>query len=144
MSSSLLITSLLIVGCSNQPTPTQQQHNLLLIQNTQWTLTHLGTAEFKADPSVRQIPTIQFDQSNKNIQGTDGCNRIMGTYSIQGEQIHFRQLSQTKMLCGQGNVATLYNEALARVAGYQVYDKTLRLLDRHGNPVLQFSSAAQN
>lgn len=138
---SLLTTSLFILGCSNQPTPTQQQHNLLLIQNTNWTLTHIGTAEFKADDSVRNIPNIQFNQANQNIQGTDGCNRIMGTYEIQGEQIHFRQLAHTKMLCGQGNVSTLYNEALARVAGYQVYDKTLRLLDRHGNPVLQFSNS---
>ena len=139
-----VVATFVFTGCNSRPPLAQQQHNLLLIQNTVWTLTHIGAREFKADPSVRQTPNIQFVEANKNIHGSDGCNRIMGTYQIQGEQIQLGQLGQTRMLCGQGQVATQYNEALARVASYQVYDKTLRLLDRHGNPVLQFSRAVKN
>ena len=45
------------------------------------------------------------------------------------------------MLCQDAmQVTAKYNEALNKVAGYQVYDKTLRLLDQYGNPVLQFSA----
>ena len=34
-------------------------------------------------------------------------------------------------------------EALTKVANYQVFGKTLKLLDRHGNLLIQFSSPVQ-
>ena len=36
-----------------------------------------------------------------------------------------------------------FQEALAKVTHYQVFGKTLKLLDRHGNLLLQFGSAIQ-
>ena len=62
-------------------------------------------------------------------------------YAIKGQHITLGQLAGTRMLCQDAmHVTAKYNEALNKVAGYQVYDKTLRLLDQYGNPVLQFSA----
>jgi len=36
-----------------------------------------------------------------------------------------------------------FNEALAKVTHYQVFGKTLKLLDRHGNLLIQLESAVQ-
>ena len=37
-------------------------------------------------------------------------------------------------------LAADYTEALNKVKGYQVYDKTLKLVDQYGNRVLQFTT----
>jgi len=53
-------------------------------------------------------------------------------------------MAGTKMAClNNDNLDQKFNEALAKVANYQVFGKTLKLLDRHGNVVLQFTSPVQ-
>jgi len=41
------------------------------------------------------------------------------------------------------NVSQKFNQALDQVANYQVFGKTLKLLDRHGNVLIQFKSSVQ-
>ena len=36
-----------------------------------------------------------------------------------------------------------FKEALSKVTHYQVYGKTLKLMDRHGNLLIQLESAVQ-
>lgn len=140
----LIASAFVVSGCSSNPTSAQQQHNLQTLQNKTWVLTHIGVTDLKADPSLPNQPSIQFDEASKRVSGSDGCNRIMGSYSIQGEHMSLSQMARTRMLCSNSTTITQkYNEALNLVTGYQVYNKTLRLLDRHGNPVLQFSQSVQ-
>ena len=139
--SALLSSSFILVGCVNQPSATQQQWNLKNLENKNWNLSHIGAAEIKAEPMSVGIPSLQFDAATKRVSGSDGCNRIMGSYNIQGEHIKLGQIARTQRYCNQAReLSQQYNTALDRVTAYQVYDQTLRLLDRHGNPVLQFSA----
>lgn len=136
----LLSSTLTLVGCVHQPSAVQQKLNLKNLENQNWNLSHIGATEIQAEPPIAGIPNIQFDATNKRLSGTDGCNRIMGSYTIQGERISFSQIARTQRYCNQAReLSRQYHTALTRVAAYQVYDETLRLLDRHGNPVLQFS-----
>lgn len=141
---SAIAISLTTVGCSNMQTSTAQQENLSLLQNKAWILTHIGATEFKTDPTAHNVPSIQFDSTTQRVSGADGCNRIMGGYSIQKDKLSLTQLAATQMMCvNTMELAGKYNAALSKVVAYQVYAKTLRLLDEHGNPVLQFESAIQ-
>lgn len=141
---SAIAISLTTVGCSNMQTSTAQQENLSLLQNKAWILTHIGATEFKTDPTAHNVPSIQFDSTTQRVSGADGCNRIMGGYSIQKDKLSLTQLAATQMMCvNTMELASKYNAALSKVVAYQVYVKTLRLLDEHGNPVLQFESAIQ-
>lgn len=141
---SALTSSLIMFGCSSMPSAAQQQSNLTQLQNKTWILTHIGAVEYKTDPSAHNVPSLQFDSATQRVSGADGCNRIMGGYTIKGEQLSLSQLAGTQMFCtNTAELAGKYNEALGKVTGYQVYAKTLRLLDSHGNPVLQFESAIQ-
>ncbi len=141
---SALSSSLIMFGCSSMPSAAQQQANLTQLQNKTWILTHIGAVEYKTDPTAHNVPSLQFDAATQRVSGADGCNRLMGGYSIKGEQLSLNQLASTQMLCNNtAELASKYNQALAKVSGYQVYAKTLRLLDSHGNPVLQFESAVQ-
>lgn len=141
---SLIAATLTTVGCATTQTSTKQQETLNLLQNKTWILTHIGATEFKTDPSAHNVPSIQFDAATQRVSGADGCNRLMGAYSINKDKISFSDLASTQMMCvNTVELANKYNAALAKVTAFQVYDKTLRLLDEHGNPVLQFESAIQ-
>ena len=139
-----LSSTLAFTGCTTMQSSAQQAENLALLQNKTWILTHIGAVEYKTDPTAHNVPSIQFDAATQRVSGADGCNRVMGAYSVEGHQLNLSQLAGTRMMCQNTmELADKYNQALAKVAGYQVYAKTLRLLDRQGNPVLQYESAIQ-
>lgn len=68
----------------------------------------------------------------------------MGAYTAGNDTLLLSQLASTRMACiNNGNIDQKYNEALSKVTHYQVFGKTLKLLDRHGNLLIQFESAVQ-
>ena len=134
-----ITTTLLMTGCVTSQSAIQQK-NIELLQNKNWSLTHIGATEYKVDPTAHNSPSLQFDATQR-LSGADGCNRIMGSYVVKKHEINLGQLASTKMMCqNTAELSNKFNEALNKVAGYQVYGETLKLLDRNGNPVLQFKS----
>ena len=134
-----ITTTLLMTGCVTSQSAIQQK-NIELLQNKNWSLTHIGATEYKVDPTAHNSPSLQFDATQR-LSGADGCNRIMGSYVVKKYEINLGQLASTKMMCqNTAELSNKFNEALNKVAGYQVYGQTLKLLDRNGNPVLQFKS----
>lgn len=76
------------------------------------------------------------------MSGADGCNRLMGQYTAGSDTLAFAQMAETMMACGNNtNVSQQFKQALAKVTNYQVYGKTLKLLDRNGNVLIQLSSS---
>lgn len=142
ITASLLASTLFFVGCNSMPSNAQQEKNVTLLQSQTWVMTHIGAVEYKTDATAHNVPSLQFSQTEMRLSGADGCNRLMGAYAIKGNKMTLGQLASTKMMCmNTMELADKYNEALGKVAGYQVYNKTLKLLDQHGNIVLQFTSA---
>ncbi len=142
----ILGTAIAFSGCETTPSAsaTIETANLVQLQNRSWIATHIGNTEIKTVPTAHNIPSLQFDAATKRVSGADGCNRIMGSYEAGRDTLLLSQMAGTKMAClDQNNVAPQFNEALAKVANYQVFGKTLKLLDRHGNVVLQFTSPVQ-
>lgn len=139
MTTTLITATLLAAGCTSMPSKDQQAKNISLLQNKNWVLTYIGATKYKANASSRNIPNIQFG-SDLRVSGTDGCNRLMGLYAIKGEHISLGQFASSKMLCKDMQLSNIYNEALNKVTAYQVYDKTLKLLDQHGNRLLQYTT----
>ncbi|OTG84022.1 META domain-containing protein [Acinetobacter sp. ANC 4648] len=138
----LISSTLAVVGCTSMPSTIQQEQNLALLQNKTWVMTHIGAVEYKTDPN--HVPSLQFNSNDMRVSGTDGCNRLMGSYVIKGNQINLSPMAATKMMCMETmELSNKYNEALSKVAGYQVYGQTLKLLDRHGNVVLKYKSTVQ-
>lgn len=133
-------------GCETTPSAstTIETANLVQLQNRTWIATHIGNTEIKTAPTGHNIPSLQFDAATKRVSGADGCNRIMGSYEAGRDTLVLGPMAGTRMAClDSHNVAPQFNDALAKVANYQVFGKTLKLLDRHGNVVLQFTSPVQ-
>ena len=148
VSIAILGTSVAMTACSSTPiqtgpSETITQSNLLQLQHGTWILTHLGAMQVTTKPSTTNIPSLQFSNDGR-VSGADGCNRLMGAYSAGRDTLNLSQLAGTRMACMDKNyVPEKYLEALNKVTHYQVYNKTLKLLDKNGNVLLQFSSAVQ-
>jgi copper homeostasis protein (lipoprotein) len=52
-------------------------------------------------------------------------------------------MASTKMACIDNTLPNQFNTALANVTNYQVYNNTLKLLDRNGNLLVEFTRAKQ-
>jgi heat shock protein HslJ len=142
----ILGTAIALTACQTAPNAASniEAANLVQLQNRTWIATYIGNTEIKTVATARNIPSLQFDAASKRISGADGCNRIMGSYEAGRDTLILSQMAGTKMAClDNNNLSEQFNAALAKVANYQVFGKTLKLLDRHGNVVLQFTSPVQ-
>lgn len=142
----ILGSVLTVMGCETVPNTatTQTANHLQLLQNRTWIATQIGNTEIKTAPTVRNIPSLQFDASTQRVSGSDSCNRIMGSYTAGKDTLTLSQMATTRMACMNNNqLDQKINEALAKVTHYQVFAKTLKLLDRHGNLLIQLESAVQ-
>ena len=143
---SMIGAAITFSGCETTPSASAsiETANLVQLQNRTWIATQIGNTEIKTAPTAHNIPSLQFDAATKRVSGADGCNRIMGNYEAGRDTLVLGQMAGTKMACLDGNnVSQQFNEALTKVANYQVFGKTLKLLDRHGNLLIQFSSPVQ-
>jgi len=143
---SMIAAALAFTGCETIPnaSSTIETANLVQLQNRTWIATHIGNTEIKTSPTAHNIPSLQFDAATKRVSGADGCNRIMGSYEAGRDSLVLSQMAGTKMAClDNNNVSQKFNQALDQVANYQVFGKTLKLLDRHGNVLIQFKSTVQ-
>ena len=143
---SIIGAAIAFTGCETMPnaSSTIETANLVQLQNRTWIATHIGNTEIKTAPTAHNIPSLQFDAATKRVSGADGCNRIMGSYAAGRDTLVLGQMAGTKMACLNGNnVSQQFNEALTKVANYQVFGKTLKLLDRHGNLLIQLTSPVQ-
>lgn len=43
-------------------------------------------------------PSLELDEDG-GVHGTDGCNRIVTTYRIDGDRVVFERFASTKMAC---------------------------------------------
>ena len=138
---SLAVSTLAIVGCSTTYHSTQQQKNLNLLQNKTWIMTQIGATEYKTNPNTHNAPSLYFG-TDLQLNGADGCNRLVGNYAVKNHQISFGPLVSSEMLCmNSEELSTKYKQALNKVTAYQVYDQTLRLLDQYGNVLLKYETA---
>lgn len=74
------------------------------------------------NPDEPQQPSLDLSKDGQ-VTGTDGCNRLMGSYTVNGDEITFTDVASTLMYC-EGVDTWLAQLALATVAGDEmtVYD----------------------
>nr|WP_174506730.1 META domain-containing protein [Acinetobacter sp. Marseille-Q1620] len=141
-----LITSVfMILGCTDniRSFPSRSEQGASLLHHRTWNLTHIGTLEFRPE-SGHKMPSIQFDQTHMRFSGFDGCNRIMGTYQINGQNIQIGPSAGTKMMCHNNQQLTIrFNNALSKVTSFRASGHTLKFLDRQGQLLLQFEATVQ-
>lgn len=95
-------------GCAGSP--------LRLLQGGEWVLTQVGDTQLSA-PS----PTLTFLDDGR-LAGMASCNRMMGSYTITGENLQLSELASTQMFCSDQQMAQEQRvlRALEAIRGFQL------------------------
>lgn len=111
------------------------------LQETLWQLTHLGEEPIKPYQH-RGVPNLVLRREKNRMSGTDGCNRLMGSYELQGEQLHFGKFASTMMACPSPLMATSrsFTEVLAKTKTWKIFGEHLELFDENGKSLARFDS----
>lgn len=114
------------------------------LQNTYWKLTALNGKPVSVAEQQRE-PSLVLHSENLRVTGSGGCNRLMGSYEVSGNDVHFGQLAGTMMACPAGMdtekefLATLRQVSRWRIAGehLEFYDASGKVLGRFEAQVLR-------
>ena len=70
------------------------------------------------------------DANKGRIGGSDGCNRILGSYERKGDSVRFLGLGATMMLCPEGmEQASACARALHEANAWRLTENRLELYD---------------
>jgi putative lipoprotein len=109
------------------------------IEGTVWRLTRLRGQPDQAVASLSRPATLQFDAGR--IQAFGGCNRLVGSYTINGDRVTIGQLAGTMMACAQPVMAveTAFNKALTGTLRIRLAANGLTLTaESESDPTLVF------
>lgn len=131
-----------ISACSSLPYQPSasllQQQQELQAQQAIWQVTHIQGHALSADELAHQ-PSLSFDANNQQVKGSDGCNRIFGSYQIQGNTLHLSPLASTKMMCiDDMQISDQFLLALAKVESFSIEQQTLKLKDQSNHVIMEF------
>jgi heat shock protein HslJ/mannose-6-phosphate isomerase-like protein (cupin superfamily) len=103
-----------------------------------WVVVELAGTPVPAESAARQ-PSLAF-VANRRVAGTDGCNRISGPYTLNGERLTFGALVMTRMFCAETEaVSRRFNDALPGTTGWRIANGRLELVGASGTPLAVFA-----
>ncbi|MDI3379471.1 META domain-containing protein [Acinetobacter sp. V89_7] len=113
--------------------------NVLLDRN--WTATEING--FQISTQVANKPSLKFDSKTQRFSGTDGCNRMMGSFKADAESLQLGAAASTKMICPNTdqNISVQYQQALTNVSRYRVSPEHLILMDQSGRIVMALDAS---
>lgn len=124
-------------GLDCPPTPVRAE-----LENSYWKLTLLESEGVQRAPSQRE-PHLVFDEEGR-LAGSDGCNRVIGAYELDGASIGFSGLAATRMACLEGMAqAEQFRHALEKVSRYRIVGQLLEMLDAENKLIMRFEATAQ-
>jgi copper homeostasis protein (lipoprotein) len=110
------------------------------LENTYWKLTRLGNKPVFVQDRQRE-PSLILHPENHRMSGSGGCNRLMGSYTLTGEQIGFGHVASTKMACAEGtDTEQAFLEVLTQVRTWNVMGQHLELYDAKGVLLARFEA----
>jgi heat shock protein HslJ len=112
------------------------------LQNTYWKLLRIGSEAVSVAEGQRE-PHLVLHGQGRGLVGFSGCNRVSGSFTLDGETIHFGDVVTSRMACA--NDAALRQEqrfldVLPRTARWRIAGERLDLLDRDGAVLASFES----
>jgi len=125
------------------PAPTAAPRAPAAIEGPLWRLTRLAGEENQtALAGLANPPTVRFDAGH--LQGFDGCNQLVGSYTIDGDRVDLSALAGTMMACPRPVmvVETAFKKALTGALRFTVADGQMTLTRESATePALVFEAA---
>ena len=90
-------------------------------------------------------PYLVFHSTSNKISGYTGCNKIMGSYKIDGNNLSIEKVATTKMMCIQvANVEIYLLKVFKSVKRFEINGEKMKLLDKDGKVLGEFRAVYLN
>jgi copper homeostasis protein (lipoprotein) len=107
-------------------------------EGTHWKLTELnGTA---AVPSERRPEAHLVFQREGRMAGSDGCNRLFGSYTLEGDGIRIGKMGGTLMACAEPVRDREFRAALEKAVKWRILGGELELRSAEGELLARFEA----
>ena len=114
------------------------------LEGTDWRVVEVNGAPVAAADSARR-PGLRLVADGHKVQGSAGCNRMMGSYELTGSSLKFGPLATTRMACPSMDAEQAYLAALGATTRYEIAGTTLTVFGPDGPLVrLELASAPPN
>lgn len=128
-----VVSSMAVVSCktAGEVAQTETEKVIKVDQSKElegeWTLTAMGSQDLKV-LFPNKTPKLNFEVATKRVNGNDGCNNIMGGYTVKtGNLISLGdKMASTMMFCS-GVSDSKYMETLQSVTSFEIVDNKLIL-----------------
>lgn len=108
------------------------------VVGSQWQLRQLAGKPVTGKAADRP-PYLVLEPEGQRMQAFSGCNRVGGSYRLEGGTLAFDRLASTRMACPGGNeLEYSFLAMLDATASYRVDGTSLTLFDPAGRPLAQF------
>lgn len=106
--------------------------------NTYWKLVELHGAPVEVAPNQRE-PHLILQLQGDRLVGSGGCNRLNGTYTLNGDFVGFGGVAATRMACAAGmEQEQAFLRALGEARSWRVRGDDLVLFDGANATILRF------
>ena len=113
------------------------------LQGSYWKLDRLRGNAIER-PRGQAEPHLILQTAKSRVSGSSGCNRLTGTYLLNGNRLKLTQLAVVGKPCREGGKqAQAFTTALGQVVSWRVADRRLLLVDAQGRAIVQFTSQAK-
>jgi putative lipoprotein len=112
------------------------------LRETYWKLVQLGETQVVVTDQQRE-PNLVFHTDQNRVTGSGGCNRLTGSYTVEGHSLRFGGIASTRMACMQGmEIEAAFLAALDRVRTWKTSGQQLDLYDADGRLLARFTAQA--
>ena len=101
------------------------------LEGTTWRLAEVGGRPVAGrEDSTR--PGMRLVHDGRKVQGSAGCNRMMGSYELSGTSLKFGPIMATKMACPAMETEQAFMAALDSTNRYEISGSSLTLYGPDG------------
>jgi heat shock protein HslJ len=97
------------------------------LEGTEWRLVDIGGQPSPAGADSTRHPGFTLLAEGRKVQGSAGCNRMSGTYQLEGQKLKFGPLATTRMTCPAMQTEAAFLKALEATTRYEVSGSSLML-----------------
>jgi heat shock protein HslJ len=97
------------------------------LEGTEWRLVDIGGQPSPTGADSTRHPGFTLLAEGRKVQGSAGCNRMTGTYQLDGQELKFGPLATTRMACPAMQTETAFLKALEATTRYEVSGSSLTL-----------------
>lgn len=112
------------------------------LRGTYWKLVRLGEMPVQMAEKQRE-PHLIFANFEPRISGSGGCNRVTGSFELDGDKLRLRRMAGTMMACLAGmEQEQRFLQSIGKVERYRISGSHLEMLDAGGAVIARFEAVA--